>query len=108
MEIKRGGDIEVKVKITNTGKVAGEETVQLYLNDNVASVTRPVKELKAFDKVALEPGESKEVTFTITSDMLKFLDKNLEPVIEEGQFTVMVGGSSLDKDLLKENFYYKN
>lgn len=86
--------LNVKLKLTNTGKYAGEETVQLYMNDPVASVTRPVKELKQFRKVSLQPGESKEVNFTITPEDLKFYNSNLKWDWESGEFVVFVGTNS--------------
>ncbi len=98
----------LKVEVTNTGHRAGEEVVQLYINDKYSSVTRPVKELKAYRRVSLEPGETRQVTFTITPDMLRFLDKAMKPIIEAGEFTAMVGGSSRDKDLLSIPFYVEN
>ena len=66
------------VNVTNTGNVAGEETVQLYIRDPVASVTRAVKELKGFQKILLQPGESKQVSFDITPNDLKFYNSNLK------------------------------
>lgn len=86
--------LNVKLKLTNTGKYAGEETVQLYLNDPVASVTRPVKELKQFRKVFLQPGESKEVIFTVTPEDLKFYNSNLKWDWESGEFVVFIGTNS--------------
>ncbi|TAJ14557.1 beta-glucosidase [Marinilabiliaceae bacterium JC017] len=98
-------NLMLKVEVTNTGKMVGEEVVQLYINDKVSSVTRPVKELKAFRKVSLHPGETRQVTFTIRPDMLMFLDKDLNKTIEPGEFRAMVGGSSNDEDLLSIPFY---
>ena len=86
----------VTVDITNSGKFNGEEVVQLYIRDEFASVTRPVKELKGFKKIKLKPGETKTVSFKIIPDMLSFLDKDLKPVVECGEFTVMIGGNSID------------
>lgn len=86
--------LNAKLKLTNTGKYAGEETVQLYLNDPVASVTRPVKELKQFRKVYLQPGESKEVSFTVKPEDLKFYNSNLKWDWESGEFVVFIGASS--------------
>lgn len=86
--------IKASVKITNTGKYAGEETVQLYLNDPVASVARPVKELKNFKKVFLQVGETKEVSFDITTEDLKFYNSNLIRDWESGSFTVFIGTNS--------------
>jgi beta-glucosidase len=88
--------VNVSVDVTNTGKLEGEEVVQLYIQDEVASVTRPVKELKGFQKIKLMPGETKTVSFKITQDMLSFLDIDLKPVIEPGKFNVMIGGNSVD------------
>lgn len=89
------------VTITNTGERDGVEIAQLYIRDKVASVARPVKELKDFARVALKAGESKEVTFNITADKLRFLDIDLKPVVEAGEFEIMVGPSSKDSELLK-------
>ncbi|HRO61992.1 MAG TPA: glycoside hydrolase family 3 C-terminal domain-containing protein, partial [Burkholderiaceae bacterium] len=84
----------VSVRVTNTGKRAGTEVVQLYLRDDVASFTRPVRQLRGFERVTLQPGESKTVTFELGFDDLSMLDASLKPVIEPGTFTVFVGGSS--------------
>lgn len=97
--------IRLKVEVTNTGSRTGDEVVQLYIRDQYSSVTRPVKELKAFRRLTIEPGETQQVTFTITPDMLQFLDKDLQPTIEAGEFCAMVGGSSSDEDLLSIPFY---
>jgi beta-glucosidase len=86
--------LKAKISITNSGKYAGEETVQLYLNDPVASVTRPVKELKQFHKVYLQAGETKEVTFNITVEDLKFFNSQLKWDWEPGAFVVYVGTNS--------------
>ena len=101
------GSLKVSVKVTNTGKVDGDEIVQLYLRDVFSQVTRPVKELKDFARISLKAGESKVVEFTITPDKLMFLDKKLNPIVEPGEFIVMVGSSSADEDLLKANFNVK-
>jgi beta-glucosidase len=86
--------LTASVTVTNTGSYAGEEVVQLYLSDPVASVTRPVKELKNFKKLLLQPGESKQVSFTITTEDLKFYNSNLQYVWEPGQFKVYIGTNS--------------
>jgi beta-glucosidase len=91
-----GESFQVSCILTNTGKRAGQEVVQLYIRDEVSSVTRPVKELKGFRKILLEPGASQEVSFTITPDLLQFYDINMERVVEPGWFTIMVGSSSED------------
>ncbi|HYJ46111.1 MAG TPA: fibronectin type III-like domain-contianing protein, partial [Pyrinomonadaceae bacterium] len=94
-QIGTAGQTEVSVVVTNTGKRAGDEIVQLYIRDLVSSVTRPVKELKDFRRISLAPGESKTVTFTITPDKLSFLNLNMERVVEPGWFDIMVGTSSV-------------
>jgi beta-glucosidase len=91
-----GDSITVSVKVTNTGTLEGKEVVQLYTQDLVGSITRPVKELKGFQKISLKPGESKEVTFVLSSEDLKFYNANLEYVAEPGDFKVFVGGNSRD------------
>jgi beta-glucosidase len=101
-KVKKGKTIEATVTVTNTGQVTGEETVQLYIRDLVGSVTRPVKLLKAFQKVAIPPGESRRITFTIDNDMLSFWRQDMTFGVEEGDFKVMVGGSSAD--LLQASF----
>ncbi len=88
--------LKATVKVTNSGKFAGEETVQLYLNDPVASVTRPVKELKQFNKVFLQPGETKDVCFTLTTEDLKFYNSDLKWDWESGSFIVYIGTNSDD------------
>lgn len=84
----------VKVPITNKGAYAGQEVVQLYIRDKVASITRPVKELKGFQKVQLNPGQTKFVEFEITVEELKFYDYELNHIWEPGEFEIMVGGNS--------------
>jgi beta-glucosidase len=105
--ISAGESLMLKVEVTNTSDVAGEEVVQVYLNDKYCPVTRPVKELKTFRRIRLKAGETAQVTFTITPDMLQYLDKDFKPVIDKGEFTVMVGGSSADKELLTIPFFVK-
>lgn len=90
------GEITATVTVTNTGKYDGSEVVQLYLRDLVGSVTRPVKGLKGFEKIFLKAGESKEVSFKINSELLKFYNYNLDYVCEPGDFDVMIGGNSRD------------
>ena len=106
-EMAADGSLKVSVDVANTGKMAGCEIVQLYLRDRFSQVTRPVKELKDFARVELEPGESKTVEFVITPDKLQFLDKQMRPIVEPGEFIVMVGSSSADEDLLKASFWVK-
>lgn len=88
------GELTATVTLTNTGKKDGAEVVQLYIRDLVGSVTRPVKELKGFEKIFLKAGESKKVSFKITPEMLKFYNYNLDFVCEPGDFEVMIGGDS--------------
>lgn len=87
---------ELSFILTNTGKVAGEEVVQLYLRDPVASVVRPLKELKDFQKVSLLPGESRLIRFIITKEKLSFFNKDLDWVVEPGDFKLMIGAASDD------------
>lgn len=94
--INKNEVLSIEFKLTNTGKYAGEEVVQLYLQDPVASLARPVKELKAFQKIALKPGESKTVKFAVMNDMLSFYNRNLQWVSEPGQFKLMIGSASDD------------
>lgn len=88
--------IEVSLEVTNTGKRNGEEVVQLYITDKFASVTRPVKELKDFQKVFFKAGETKKINFTITPDKLSFYDVYMNKIIEPGEFVISVGGNSAD------------
>ena len=95
-EMSPTGSVEASVTVTNTGKVDATEIVQLYIRDLVASVSRPVKELKGFERITLKAGESKNVTFTITPEMLKFYNYDLKYVLEPGDFSIMVGPNSRD------------
>lgn len=106
-EIDKTQNITAKVQVTNSGNREGIEIVQLYIRDNYSSVTRPIKELKDFSRVDLLPGETKEVSFTITLDKLAFYNQEMKRVVEPGEFTVMIGASSADKDLLKQCFRVK-
>ncbi len=90
------GKTEVTCSLKNTGEMAGSEVVQLYIRDKISSVVRPVKELKGFQKIHLEPGESKELSFELGFDELKMLDADLNWVVEPGEFDIMVGSSSED------------
>ena len=101
-DITKADKLNVKVTVTNTGKIDGEEVVQLYIRDITASIVRPVKELKAFQKIALKAGESKQVNFTLTSKDLSFYDADGNLKAEPGAFKIFVGGNSkdvLEKDL---------
>ncbi|HTM98025.1 MAG TPA: glycoside hydrolase family 3 C-terminal domain-containing protein [Pedobacter sp.] len=94
--LAKGKTITATVTLTNTGKYDGKEVVQLYLRDMVASITRPVKELKGFQKVSLKAGESKEITFTIAESDLKFYNSELKFVSEPGDFKIFIGPNVRD------------
>lgn len=100
-KINRDSSTEVFIDVENVGKYSGHEVVQLYVRDIVSSVTRPVKELKGFEKIYLEPGEKKTVSFKISSELLAFTNVNMEYVVEPGEFEIMVGTSSRDIDCSK-------
>jgi beta-glucosidase len=100
-KIAREGQTQVLADVTNTGARAGSEVVQVYIRDLFSSATRPVKELKAFRKVFLQPGETKSVAFDIGPEQLAFYDIHMNYVVEPGEFAVMVGNSSRDGDLQK-------
>ncbi len=95
-EMVPGDTVEVTVSVSNTGPVDGEEVVQLYVSDRIGSVTRPVKELKGFKKVAIPAGESVDVVFKLSDSDLRFHNINMDYVAEPGGFSVMVGGNSQD------------
>ena len=94
--LKGNETLTASVTVTNKGKYAGDETVQLYISDPVATIARSVKELKGFKKVRLEPGESKEVSFRITPNQLKFYNSNLKYDWEGGEFIIHLGTNSRD------------
>ncbi len=100
-KIRANAATRVKADVTNIGKREGAEVVQMYIRDVVSSATRPIKELKGFQKVSLRPGETKTVSFDITPDLLAFYDVNMKYVVEPGEFVVMIGNSSRDQDLTK-------
>ena len=106
-EIAPSENIEVSVTIKNTGAREGVEIAQLYIRDCISFVTRPVKELKGFKRVALKAGESKRITFTLTPEHLQYYNLEMERVVEPGTFKVMVGGSSRTKDLITAEFEVK-
>lgn len=95
-EVAIDGEIAVRVTLTNIGERHGSEVVQLYVRDNVASMVRPVKELKAFQRVELEPNQSATLTFYVPVDMLNFTDRNGKRIVEPGEFTLMAGSSSAE------------
>lgn len=104
--IQKGENLQLTFTLTNTGKTAGEEVAQLYIQDKFASLARPVKELKDFIKVKLNPGESKQLTFILTPEKLAFFKEKQGWVNEPGDFKVMIGGSS-DNIKLENNFELK-
>ena len=99
--LNKENTITVTVEITNSGMVDGEEIAQLYIRDNVSSVTRPVKELKGYQRVALKAGETKKVNFSLNAESLAFYDINMNYCVEPGIFTIMTGSSSNSQDLKK-------
>ncbi|MDT7689548.1 MAG: beta-glucosidase [Acidobacteriota bacterium] len=94
--IRADGETVLSVNVTNTGSRRGDEVVQLYIRDEVSSVTRPVKELKDFARVTLAPGETRRVSFRVTPDKLWFYDRSMRRVVEPGTFQLMVGGNSVE------------
>jgi beta-glucosidase len=96
--------LKASVTVTNDGPVDGKEVVQLYIHDLVGSITRPVKELKGFQKISLKAGETKTVTFTISTDDLKFYNSDLKYDWEAGEFDIMVGGNSRDTKSVRVNW----
>jgi beta-glucosidase len=96
------GDVQVSVDVTNTGSRKGDDVVQLYLKDEVSSVTTYEYDLRGFERVNLAPGEKKTVQFTLHPDDLALLDKNMNWTVEPGKFMVMIGSSSVDIKLKKE------
>jgi beta-glucosidase len=100
-KIKIFGSAKISVQVTNTGKVDGDEIVQMYIRDKVSSITRPIKELKGFERIHIKSGESVTVTFDITPEKLSFYNIDYKHVVEPGEFEIMVGSSSRDEDLHK-------
>lgn len=94
--LKGAQTLKATVTVTNDGPAAGKETVQLYIRDLVGSITRPVKELKGFQKITLNAGESRNITFDITPEDLRFYNNELKYDWESGDFTIMIGGNSRD------------
>jgi beta-glucosidase len=95
-QIEAGGTVDVSLTIRNTGQVAGDEVVQLYICDEYGCVPRPVKELKGFTRITLQPGETRRVTFHLPVNQLAFYDEEMKLVLEAGMIKVMVGASSAD------------
>ena len=90
------GQTKISVDITNAGKILGDEVAQLYIRDEVSSVTRPVKELRGFRRITVAPGQTQTVEFTLGPEQLSFLDRDMHRVVEPGAFKIMVGGNSVD------------
>jgi beta-glucosidase len=105
IESSEANAIRVSAVVKNTGKVAGEEVVQLYIRDRIASISRPIKELKGFEKIMLTPGESKKVSFLLTDELLGFFNNEGKFVVEAGEFDVMIGTNS--NEGLQKSFFYK-
>jgi beta-glucosidase len=99
--IRADESTRVFVEVTNIGKASGDEVVQMYIRDRVSAVTRPVKELKGFQRVSLAPGETRTVTLDILPEHLAFYNIDMNYVVEPGEFEIMVGNSSRDEDLQK-------
>ena len=102
--ISPDGRLTVSVEVANTGKRTGDEVVQLYIRDMAASVTRPVRELKGFQRVTLRPGEKRRIEFTLGPEHLGFYNREMRFVVESGEFKVMVGNSSADERELVTSF----
>jgi len=108
------GVLSVSVNVKNIGEISGDEVVQLYISDNYSSITRPVKELKAYKRVSLKPGESKEIVFELNESAFAYYDSEMNYIIEAGDFDVLVGNSSRDEDLknatfnVEKTFYVKD
>ena len=98
------GILSVSVNVKNIGEIAGDEIVQLYISDKYSSMTRPVKELKAYQRVSLKPGESKEIVFELNKSAFAYYDSEMNYVVEAGDFDILVGNSSRDEDLKNTNF----
>ena len=94
--MKENETITASVTVKNTGNCAADEVVQLYIRDVVGTISRPVKELKGFKRIHLNAGESQTISFTITPDLLRFYDYQLDYVIEPGDFDIMIGPNSRD------------
>ena len=108
------GVLSVSVDVKNIGEISGDEIVQLYISDKYSSITRPVKELKAFQRVSLKPGESKEIVFELNKSAFAFYDSDMNYIVEAGDFDILVGNSSRDEDLknvifnVEKTFYLRD
>ena len=110
----KNGILSVSVNVKNIGEISGDEIVQLYISDKYSSITRPVKELKAYRRVSLKPGESKEIVFDLNKSDFAYYDSEMNSIVEAGDFDILVGNSSRDEDLkyvafnLEKTFYIKD
>jgi beta-glucosidase len=102
--VRPDGRITVAVEIENIGRLAGDEVVQLYIRDVAASVTRPVRELRGFQRVTLRPGEKRRLEFTLGPEHLGLYDREMRFVVEPGEFKIMIGNSSADPHELVASF----
>ncbi|WP_250459313.1 glycoside hydrolase family 3 N-terminal domain-containing protein [Microbulbifer litoralis] len=93
-DIATDGSVDVSVTVENTGQRSGDEVVQLYIRDRVASVTQPIKQLRGFERVTLQPGQRREVTFTLDAEDLSLWNRSMQRVVEPGEFEIMVGANS--------------
>jgi beta-glucosidase len=100
--VQSGEEVDIQLTVTNSGQLTGDEVVQLYVCDEVASIPRPLKELKGFCRLRLEPGQSCRVTFHLPVDLLAYYDESLELVLESGKIKIMLGSSSADIRLQDE------
>ncbi|NQU55157.1 MAG: glycoside hydrolase family 3 C-terminal domain-containing protein [Bacteroidetes bacterium] len=107
-QIQKNKDVLVSVNVSNTSNIAGDEIVQLYIRDNYSSVTRPVKELKGYKRISLKAGETQSVLFEIPFNHLGFYNREMKFVVEPGEFTILVGNSSNDKNLKTETIIVLN
>ncbi|MBQ5540462.1 MAG: fibronectin type III-like domain-contianing protein, partial [Bacteroidales bacterium] len=103
--VSESESLTAKVTVKNVGDYDGDEIVQLYIRDIYASICRPIKELKGFKRISLKKGQSQEVEFEITPDLLKFYNYDLDFVLEKGEFEVMIGGNS--REVKREKFEVK-
>ena len=110
----KNGILSVSVNVKNIGEISGDEIVQLYISDKYSSITRPVKELKAYQRVSLKPGESKEIVFELNKSAFAYYDSEMNSIVEAGDFDILVGNSSRDEDLknvtfnVEKTFYIKD
>ena len=98
------GILSVSVNVKNIGEISGDEIVQLYISDKYSSITRPVKELKAYQRISLKPGESKEIVFELNKSAFAYYDSEMNYIVEAGDFDILVGNSSRDEDLKNASF----